>query len=118
MGFQNNISIRGYNVPNQQRAGFRIGFIHTNAGLVLGGSTDSITTERTEVVRGPQSLLYGINVLSGVTNIEPKRPQSEFYGTASVMAGSDNQIRATLDVTGPLIEDKLSYRFMAAHHEF
>lgn len=116
--FQNSISIRGYNVPNQQRSGFRVGFIHNTAGVVIGGTTDGILTERTEVVRGPQSLLYGINVLSGITNIVPKRPLPEFGTRLSLMVGSDNEFRTTLDVTGPVIDKKLNFRILAAFHRF
>lgn len=116
--FQNNISIRGYTVPNQQRAGFRVGGIVNAYRVVLGGDTDGIMTERIEVVRGPQSLLYGINVLSGIVNIEPKRPLPSFAASASVMVGSNNEMRTTLDVTGPLIKDKLNYRLLGAYQSF
>lgn len=113
--FQNAISIRGYSVPNQQRMGFRVGGIVPSYGVVLGGNTDSITTERLEVVRGPQALLYGTNVLSGIVNIMAKRPLSEFRGNASVSVGNFNYFRTSLDVTGPLIKDRLNYRVMGAY---
>jgi outer membrane receptor for ferric coprogen and ferric-rhodotorulic acid len=116
--FQNLVSIRGYSVPNQQRAGFRVGAVINAYGVVLGGSTDGILTERVEVVRGPQSLLYGINVLSGVTNLEPKRPLAEFRTKVSLGVGSDNEFRATLDTTGPILKDKLNYRVLSAFQSF
>jgi outer membrane receptor protein involved in Fe transport len=115
--FQNAISIRGYQVPNQQRMGFRVGGIVPAYGVVLGGNTDTITTERVEVVRGPQSLLYGINVLSGIVNMMPKKPLSEPAFRTSVSVGNEDFFRASFDGTGPIIKDVLSYRLMLSHQE-
>ncbi|KAF0093071.1 MAG: TonB-dependent receptor plug [Puniceicoccaceae bacterium 5H] len=114
--FTNQVIIRGYSVPNQQRFGFRIGSIVPAYGVVIGGSTDSVNTERLEVVRGPASLLYGINVLSGVVNVLPRKPVGQFGGEASVSVGSYDFFRSTLDVTGPLT-DTLNYRMAAAYTE-
>lgn len=115
--FQNNVIIRGYNVPNQQRNGFRIGGGIPSYGVVFGGSTDTITVERSEVVRGPQSLLYGINVLSGIVNIIGKKPLPEYGGKVNVSAGNYDMFRTEADFTGPIIEDHLNFRVMGAHHE-
>ncbi len=115
--FANAISIRGYSVPNQQRMGFRIGAIVPRFGIVLGGSTDSANTQRQEVVRGPQSLLYGINVLSGVVNIIPRRPTSEVRTRSSMTLGSHKLRRFTLDHSGPLLPGHLNYRILGTYTE-
>lgn len=107
--------IRGYNVPNQQREGFRIGAIVPAYGVVLGGSTDAVNTERLEVVRGPASLLYGINVLSGIVNVIPKRPLDVPRYAVSATVGNYDYLRSTFEATGPLIRDRLNYRFAAAY---
>jgi outer membrane receptor protein involved in Fe transport len=112
--FTNTISLRGYTVPNSQRLGFRVGALVPKFGIVLGGSTDTITAERSEVVRGPNSLLYGINVLSGVVNIVPKEPLGKNRQWFGVTYGSNDYRRGTIDLTGPIIDDKLNYRFMYA----
>lgn len=117
--FANAISIRGYSVPNQQRFGFRVGGFAVGEGfnVVLGGATDMANARRLEVVRGPASLLYGVNVLSGIVNIMPKRPLAEPGYQASMSIGSDGFRRATGDATGPLIKDRLNYRIIGAYEE-
>jgi outer membrane receptor protein involved in Fe transport len=117
--FANAISIRGYAVPNQQRLGFRVGSIAVGEGfsVVLGGITDTANVERLEVVRGPASLLYGVNVLSGVVNMMPKEPLFRNQVRLQVSTGSHDFYRGTLDVTGPLVSNKLAYRFVANHQE-
>jgi len=116
--FRNNaISIRGFNVPFQQRNGFRIGGFIPTWGVNLGGITDAVSMERIEVVRGPQALLYGISVLSGIANIIPKYPLSEQRQEVTFAVGSDDYYRGTLDVTGPTLVDNLNYRAFAALQE-
>lgn len=112
----NVISIRGYKVPNQQRMGFRVGGNVPSYGVVLGGSTDTITTARTEVVRGPQALLYGINVLSGIVNMQAKRPLEQHHLSSSLSMGNLGYWRATLDAGGPAT-DFLRVRALAAYQE-
>lgn len=115
--FTNTIQIRGYNVPNQQRAGFRVGSIVPKYGIVLGGMTDTSNIERLEVVRGPASLLYGINVLSGIVNIIPRRPLGEHRQSLTFGVGSDDFYRASFDVTGPIVRDRLNFRVIGAYQE-
>lgn len=115
--FANAISIRGYAVPNQQRLGFRVGTIVPAYGVVLGGITDTANTMRQEVVRGPQSLLYGINVLSGIVNIIPKKPLPEERYSTQVSFGSNDFFRTVGDATGPIIEDRLNYRIVGSYTE-
>lgn len=114
--FTNTISIRGYVVPNQQRMGFRVGSIIPKYGVVLGGLTDTVNVERQEVVRGPAALLYGINVLSGIVNIIPKRPLAEVHTSMNLGYGSDGYRRATLDHTGPIVKG-LNYRVATSYTE-
>lgn len=72
--FDNAIILRGFNVPFQNRDGFRLGGLIPQYGTIMGGIIDTSNVERMEVVRGPNSLLYGIGALSGMVNVIPKRP--------------------------------------------
>lgn len=117
--FTNTISIRGYAVPNQQRFGFRVGSIAVGEGfsVVLGGITDTSNIERMEVVRGPASLLYGVNVLSGVVNILPREPLMEWRGRTQITAGSYDYFRSSAEYTGPIVKDKLAFRISGAFED-
>jgi iron complex outermembrane recepter protein len=114
--FTNSVFIRSFRTDTQQRAGFRVGGSVPNYGLVFGGLTDSVNTERLEVVKGPAALLYGVNVLGGVVNIIPKKPLGERFDKASLTVGSQGFRRATLEHDAPLIRElpivggKLDYR--------
>lgn len=100
--FDNGTVIRGFNVSFQNREGFRYGGIIANYGVVLGGIIDTSNVSRMEVVRGPNSLLYGIGVLSGIVNVVAKRPLSAPAQAASFGVGSEGYWRGTLETTGPL----------------
>ena len=59
--------------------------------------------ERIEVLRGPQSTLFGKNASAGVINIVTAAPNmDEFGGSASVTFGNYNEIIAKADISGPL----------------
>ncbi len=115
--FVNTVSIRGYAVPNQQRMGFRVGATVPAYGVVLGGLTDSANVDRIEIVRGPQALLYGVNVLSGVANLMPKMPTGRFANSADFQIGSHGLYRGALDHQGVIIKKMLHYRVVGSYEE-
>ncbi|WP_417228411.1 TonB-dependent receptor domain-containing protein [Amphritea sp.] len=70
--------------------------------------------ERVEVVRGPMSSLYGADALGGVVNIITRIPKDELQGeitsTFSSLDESGGDTRkASIYLSGPLIEDKLLF---------
>ena len=58
--------------------------------------------ERIEVLRGPQSTLFGKNVSAGAINIVTRRPQFEFGGRAEMGIGNYGQLVGGVSLTGPL----------------
>lgn len=60
--------------------------------------------QRVEVLRGPQSTLFGKNASAGIISLVTREPQFTFGGTAELSYGNFNAIVAKASVTGPLSE--------------
>ena len=71
----------------------------------------SADIERIEVLRGPQSGLYGSNALAGVISIQTLRPEAGVQLNGSVEAGSDDARQGGVSVAGgsDRIRGRLSY---------
>lgn len=92
--------------------------IESSVGVFVDGVYRSRTSSalddlpevsRIEVLRGPQSTLFGKNVSSGAINIVTVKPQFTFAGKAEVGIGNDNLKQVKASVTGP-INDTMAYR--------
>jgi len=82
-----------------------------------GLNLQTVDVERIEVVKGPQSALFGRGVLSGAVNYITKRPQSEFGGYAEALVGGDGlaDLRGRLDIPA---SDVLAFSVSARWNEF
>lgn len=72
-----------------------------------------VTLDRVEVLKGPASLLYGIQGPGGVINMVTRKPEDTFSGSVSYLHSSHAQNTGSLDLTGPLADvagGKLSFR--------
>ena len=67
--------------------------------------TDLPMVERIEVLRGPQSTLFGKNASAGVINIVTKKPSFEKSGMLTVGFGNNNSKVGKFYTTGPLTEN-------------
>ncbi len=63
--------------------------------------------ERVEVLRGPQSTLYGKDAIGAVINIVTKKPENDWHGKIGTEYGSENHMSGVFNVNGALIDDKL-----------
>lgn len=63
---------------------------------------DLAEIERVEVLRGPQSTLFGKNVSAGAVNITTKRPSFDWGGKAETSIGNYGLINPRATITGPI----------------
>lgn len=77
-----------------------------------------LDVERMEVVRGPQTLLYGRNAFGGAINVVTRRPTFEWEGRAGADIGNGGRRTFDAGVSGPIIDDVLAFRASVAKHDF
>ena len=87
-------------------------------GDSYGGDLDPYNVERIEVLKGPASILYGRGNPGGTINIITKRPLAEPVYSGRFTVGSFGLFRESIDLTGPLTEDKqFAYRLNAVRED-
>lgn len=90
-------------------------------GIYFNGDIQSInfdSLERVEVIRGPQSALYGRNSYAGAINFITKDPSNTFEGNAKLLVARHDEREFAGAVSGPLIEDELFFRLGARYFEY
>ncbi len=90
-------------------------------GVYFDGSLSSIDLseiERIEIVRGPQSALYGRNTYAGAINVITKKPGDEPEVNMKLEAASHDQYEATFGISGPVIEDIFSAGLYGRYYEY
>jgi len=76
-------------------------------GVYIAGSIDDYDlndVERIEVVKGPQSALYGRNTYAGAINIITRSPGEDFGANARAELAEDNQWEVAASVRGPFTD--------------
>lgn len=110
--FQTVVTIRGigtagFNPGLEPSVGIYVdGVYRSRTGAAIG---DFISLERVEVMRGPQSTLFGKNTSAGVISFITKKPEQEFGGKVEASVGNYDQMILKGTVTGP-INDQVSFR--------
>lgn len=101
------------------RRGFgdnRDGSIMRNGMPLVQGRSLNAAVESVEVLKGPASLLYGIMDPGGIVNTISKRPEPYQHGSVTLLgstfANNRSDADGTLDITGPIGDGGLAYRFI------
>jgi iron complex outermembrane recepter protein len=106
--------IRGFsNVLANVQFGAESGAAYFVDGVYYPGSIQSFDLEsvqRVEVIKGPQSALYGRNTYSGAINYITKDPSNELGVKLKGLAASHDEYEASISISGPIIEDVLLFR--------
>ena len=99
----------------------RDGSIMRDGMPLVQGRAMNATTDRVEVLKGPASLLYGIQDPGGVVNVVSKKPQLEQYNAVTVRGSTygpgKNGGGGSLDSTGALGDSGLAYRMILDHED-
>ena len=116
---QTNFVIRGFGNGNGNDG------IESSVGVFIDGVyrsrsaaalDDLPEVERIEVLRGPQSTLFGKNVSAGAISIVTKKPQYEFGGKIEGTYGNYNAQQLKGTITGPL-SDTVAVRVSGSYNK-
>ncbi len=90
-------------------------------GVPYIGNPSTIGTEdlaRIEVIKGPQSALFGRATFGGAISLITTTPGDEFKGRVTATAGTYGDYRLQGAVEGPIIAEKLSGRVLVDGRKF
>ena len=102
-----NFIIRGFgnganNAGIEPSVGVFIDGVYRSRSAAQIGDLPSL--ERIEVLRGPQSTLFGKNASAGIISVVTSEPKFEFGGQAELSYGNYNAVVARAEITGPISE--------------
>ena len=91
-------------------------------GVYLAGrgglNFSQLDVERIEVVKGPQSALYGRTAFSGAINYVTKRPSKELESRVDVEMGNRGKQKIAAMVSGPIFTEALRGRVAALYDDW
>jgi len=85
-------------------------------GDIQGFDPESIA--RVEIIKGPQSALYGRNTYAGAINYITKDPTEEFSGSARATVAEYDEYQVAGSISGPIIADRLGFRAGARYYTY
>ncbi|WP_226500608.1 TonB-dependent receptor [Pseudomonas sp. MWU16-30322] len=111
---QDSVMIRGFGDN-------RNGSIMRDGMPIVQGRGMNETVDRVEVLKGPASLLYGIQDPGGVVNLVSKKPELTQYNAltlrGSTYGDGKNGSGGSFDSTGALGDSGLAYRMVLDHED-
>lgn len=90
-------------------------------GVFITGSAAGYgldTLARVEVIRGPQSALFGRSTFAGAINFVTRKPTNKAHGKATMTLGQDGLLDVSGFYSGALIQDKLFFEVNARGYNF
>ena len=85
-------------------------------GDIQGLNLNSL--DRVEVIKGPQSAMYGRNSYSGAINFVTSAPSDEFEGGIVASAAEDDEYDIRTHISGPIIPGKLGGSLYGRYYSF
>lgn len=108
-GNQSTPVIRGLSTTiGEPNVGFFVDGVYQSSRSVM----DSLLGDdiaRIEIVKGPQSALYGRNTFGGAVNYITRSPTNDFAGRVRATIGDYDQRELRGSLSGPLINDRLFF---------
>lgn len=101
------------NSPLQRTATVFVDGVLTSGGLQSLGFNE---VERVEIIKGPQSALFGRNTFSGAINYITRDPSEELSGEVSVLAATRDEYRVNGSLEGGLLGDTLTGRVSGGYN--
>lgn len=106
-------------------AGVQFG-VETGAAYFVDGiyfqgdlqSFDPSSIERVEIVKGPQSALYGRNTYAGAINYITKDPTTDFNVSGRARYAEHDEVEGSLTLSGPIIRDVLGFRAGVRYYDY
>ena len=94
-----NVRIRGLTTADNTRDYFKV-----------DTPNDGYNSSRTEVIRGANSILFGLGSPAGIVNSSSSRAQQRNFGQLQMRFDEFSSLRTSLDYNRVLIEDELAVR--------
>jgi iron complex outermembrane receptor protein len=108
--------IRGQSTTiGEPNVGFFIDGVYQSSRAIMDASLGDV--ERVEVVKGPQSALYGRNTFGGAVNIISRAPSDDLEGRIEASYGEFNTQSIRGSISGPIAPDNLYFRLAATHNQ-
>lgn len=99
----------------QQLASVFIDGVFVTSGISSIGLED---VERVEIIRGPQSALFGRSTFGGAVNFITRKPSlEEFGGQISASITDRRRFETTASINGPIIKDVLAAQVSARYYD-
>jgi iron complex outermembrane receptor protein len=100
-----------------QNVAFYIDGVYLQRGYLVDQSL--LELQRVEVIKGPQSALYGRNAFAGAVNMVLRAPDlNRLFGKVTGTVGTDERYDIRGSISVPIIPDRLAVLVAASHSQF